>query len=476
MTRRAIIWFRNDLRLHDNQVLREALRNAEEIIPVYIFDERIFKGETTFGFPKIGKFRTQFIIECIEDLRKNLAARGSRLIVRVGKPEEILYDIAKQAQTSWVFCNRERTNEEVLVQDALEKKLWQIGQEIRYERGKMLYYTADLPFPISQTPEIFTNFRKEVERITPVREPLVTPEKIPSSTFNIQDGIIPTIQDFGHEAFETDARAAMKLKGGETEGLARLKYYLWDSNLIKTYEETRNGLIGGDYSSKLSAYLASGCLSPKRIYHELKKYERERGENKSTYWLFFELLWRDYFRLVGKKYGSAIFQLGGLSGKIEKSWRVDENIFSLWAEGNTGIPFIDANMRELNATGFMSNRGRQNTASFLVKDLKINWIMGAEWFESQLIDYDPCSNYCNWLYIAGVGSDPRENRYFNILTQAQRYDPTGEYIKLWLPELAKVPVEKIHRPDVLSFEEQTRFQVKLGAQYPKAAIQTAKWV
>ena len=138
MTRRAIIWFRNDLRLHDNQVLREALRNAEEIIPVYIFDERIFKGETTFGFPKIGKFRTQFIIECIEDLRKNLAARGSRLIVRVGKPEEIIYDIAKQAQTSWVFCNRERTSEEVLVQDALEKKLWQIGQEIRYERGKML--------------------------------------------------------------------------------------------------------------------------------------------------------------------------------------------------------------------------------------------------------------------------------------------------------------------------------------------------
>ena len=476
MTRRALVWFRNDLRLHDNQVLREALRNAEEIIPIYIFDDRIFKGETTFGFPKTGKFRAQFIIEAVQDLRNNLEARGSKLIVRVGKPEEIIPDIARQAQTSWVFCNRERTNEEVRVQDALEKKLWQIGQEIRYERGKMLYYTADLPFPISQTPEIFTNFRKEVERITPVREPLPTLEKIPSSTFNIQQGDIPTVADFGHTPIEPDPRAAMKLKGGETEGLARLKYYLWDTNRIKTYEETRNGLIGADYSSKLSAYLATGCLSPKKIYYELKKYERERGENKSTYWLFFELLWRDYFRLLGKKYGNAIFQLGGLSGKIDKSWRVDERIFSLWAEGKTGIPFIDANMRELNATGFMSNRGRQNTASFLVKDLKISWTMGAEWFESQLIDYDPCSNYCNWLYIAGVGTDPRENRYFNILSQAQRYDPSGEYIKLWLPELAQVPVEKIHRPDVLSFDEQTRFKVKLGAQYPKAAVQTAKWV
>ncbi len=476
MSRRAIVWFRNDLRLHDNQVLHEAMRNADEIIPVYIFDERIFKGQTSFGFDKTGKFRAQFIIEAIHDLRRNLATRGSKLIVRVGKPEDILSDIAKQAQSSWVFCNRERTQEEVRVQDAVEKKLWQIGQEIRYERGKMLYYTADLPFPVSQTPETFAIYRKEVERITRVREPLPAPDKIPGSTFNMPEGEIPTVTDFGHTPFEIDARSTIQFKGGETEGLARLKYYLWDSDLIKTYEETRNGLIGSDYSSKLSVYLSTGCLSPKKIYHELKKYENERGENKSTYWLFFELLWRDYFRLVGKKYGNAIFQIGGLNGNVDKTWRIDENVFKIWSEAKTGVPFIDANMRELNSTGFMSNRGRQNTASFLVKDLKINWLMGASWFESKLIDYDSCSNYCNWLYVAGVGIDPRENRYFNILNQALRYDPSGEYIKLWLPELAKVPQEKIHRPDVLSTEEQKQFNVKIGTQYPKAVIDTAKWL
>ena len=223
-------------------------------------------------------------------------------------------------------------------------------------------------------------------------------------------------------------------------------------------------------------YLSTGSLSPKKIYQELKKYENERGENKSTYWLFFELLWRDYFRLVGKKFGNAIFNAGGLLGKADKTWRIDENVFKLWSEAKTGVPFIDANMRELNSTGFMSNRGRQNVASFLVKDLKINWLMGAEWFESQLIDYDPCSNYCNWMYIAGVGSDPRENRYFNILNQAFRYDPSGEYIKLWLPELSQVPVEKIHRPDVLSTEEQKQFNVNIGTNYPKAVIDTAKWL
>jgi deoxyribodipyrimidine photo-lyase len=212
------------------------------------------------------------------------------------------------------------------------------------------------------------------------------------------------------------------------------------------------------------------------VYHEIKKYEAERGENKSTYWLIFELLWRDYFRLIGKKHGNVIFQKGGILGKPDKSWVDDERIFRIWANGDTGIPFIDANMRELSATGFMSNRGRQNVASFLVKDLKVNWLMGAEWFESQLIDYDPCSNYGNWMYIAGVGNDPRETRYFNILSQATRYDINGDYVKLWLPELKNIPPEKIHRPDTLEFAEQIEYGVKIGVNYPKSMLSTAKWV
>jgi deoxyribodipyrimidine photo-lyase len=474
--KRAIVWFRNDLRLHDNEALTEALRNAEEVIPVYVFDERIFNGKTPFGFPKTGKFRCQFIIEAVRDLRENLRKRGSNLIVRVGKPEEIIFDICREAKSSWVFCNRERMSEESRVQDKLEENLWTIGQEIRFTRGKMLYYTADLPFPVPHTPDTFTNFRKEVERIIPVRKTLITPDSVAATTFKIEAGDIPNIEDFGHEAYEPDDRSIMPFKGGETEGLRRLQYYLWDSNLIKTYEETRNGMIGGDYSSKFSVYLAHGCLSPKQIYEELKKYEAERGDNKSTYWMFFELLWRDYFRLIGKKHGDQIFRVGGITGKPDKNWREDERIFELWAEGKTGIPFIDANMRELKLTGFMSNRGRQNVASFLVKDLNINWLMGAEWFESQLIDYDPCSNYGNWTYVAGVGNDPRETRYFNIITQATRYDVKGEYVKLWIPELKDVPIEKIHRPDTLNFDEQDRYHVKLGAHYPKAMISTAKWV
>jgi deoxyribodipyrimidine photo-lyase len=470
--KRALVWFRQDLRLEDNEALVEAIKHADEVICAYVFDERIFKGTTTwFDFPKTGKFRAKFIIESVQNLKDNLKTLNVDLLIRVGKTEDELAKIVQEMKCSWVFCNRERTYEEVLMQDSLEKKLWSQGQEMIYTRGKMLYYTQDLPFPVHYTPDTFTQFRKEVEKSIPIRKPLPKPTQIKTAILEIPIGKMPTLKDFGHSEIEEDKRSAIDdLKGGESAGKARLQYYLWESNLVKNYKETRNELIGTDFSSKLSIYLAQGCLSPKTIYAELKKYEQARGSNESTYWLFFELLWRDFFRLMGKKYNNRIFFKDGPMGSIDKRWRNDERLLKIWIEGRTGIPFIDANMRELAATGFMSNRGRQNVASFLVKDLFVNWQMGAEYFESILIDYDPCSNWGNWNYVAGVGADPRENRYFNIIRQAKMYDPKGCFVKLWLPELAAVPVEKVHQPELLSFEEQGKYGVKLGAHYPKPMI------
>lgn len=472
---RVIVWFRQDLRIHDNEALTNAIQRGKEIIPVFIFDERIFKGKTSFGFPKSGKFRTKFIIESVADLKQSFQSLGIDLVVRIGQPEIEIANIAEKAQATHVFCNIERTQEEIEVQDALEKNLWKTGKEIVYSRGKMMYYTQDLPFPISQTPDVFTHFRKEVEKYVKVRKPLPAPTSFESWSVRIDVGEIPTLEDFGFDAFQVDNRIALDFKGGETAAQERLHYYLWESDCIKRYKETRNGLIGSDYSSKLSVWLAQGCISPKQVYYELKEYEKKRTKNKSTYWLFFELLWRDFFRLMGKKHKTKIFCKGGTKGEINPEWSEDMQLFNLWKEGKTGVPFIDANMRELNLTGFMSNRGRQNVASFLVKDLNINWQIGAEYFESVLVDYDPCSNWGNWNYIAGIGSDPRENRYFNILTQAKRYDPKGEYIKLWLPELKKVTCQKIHQVDSLSSTEQKEAHLTLGTDYPVSIIDTEKW-
>jgi deoxyribodipyrimidine photo-lyase len=472
----AIVWFRQDLRLHDNEAIHDALKHADNIIYVYVFDRRWFENETDYGFRKTGVHRARFIIESVHDLRQSLRSMGADLVVRVGLPEEEIYELAHQVKSNWVFCNRERTQEEVDVQDVLEESLWRIGQEIRYSRGKMLYYTADLPFPVTHTPDVFTHFRKEVERYIPIREPLPTPSDIAGAQLSeVQVGAIPSLRDLNYEEVEQDERTAIHHTGGESAALERLSHYLWDTDAAKTYKETRNGLLGTDYSTKFSAWLAQGCISPKRIYHELKKYEAERGSNKSTYWIFFELLWRDFFRLMAKKYGNTIFYKGGPKDKVDSSWRDDYKLLQKWIDGKTGVPFIDANMKEIALTGFMSNRGRQNVASFLVKDLNVNWQMGAEYFESVLIDYDVASNWCNWNYVAGVGSDPRENRYFNILKQANNYDGQGEYVKLWLPELDALPSELVHRPYVLNKEQQDQYEVYLGGNYPHPIMNAKKW-
>jgi len=356
--RKGILWFRNDLRLHDNEALHDALRHGERIYPIYVFDSRVFMGKTKYGFRKTELFRSQFILESVAHLREALRSKGSDLIIRIGRPEEIIAELAKEIRTHWVFCNRERTQEELIVQDRLEQSLWAIGQEIRYSRGKMLYYTSDLPFPVTHTPDTYTQFRKEVEKITPIRAPLATPEILPALELNEEFdlGKIPSLEDFGFSESEIAKLQDDRMKGGEQEGLSRLNYYLWESDLVANYKQTRNGLLGTDYSSRLSIHLSQGSLSPKMVYYELKRYEEERVANDSTHHFFLELLWRDFFRLMGKKHGNSIFKEGGIRQIRRHDLKEDETVFRIWAEGRTGIPFVDAAMVELNTSTWLSKR------------------------------------------------------------------------------------------------------------------------
>ncbi len=468
--KKVIVWFRNDLRVHDNEALLEAISSGGEVYPVYVFDSRVFTSRTYFGLRKTDKFRAQFILESISALQQSLQDLGTELIIRIGHPEDEVFTIAKELKTSWVYCNRERTDEELKVQDKLESNLWEIGQEVRYSRGKMLYYTADLPFPITHTPDTYTQFRKEVEKIVQVRKPISVPDHIDMYTEDIEVGDMPSMHTWGFTDEEIEVAQNATSKGGEEQALLRLQYYLWGTDSVATYKHTKNNLLGRDYSTRFSLYLAHGCISPKTIYHELKKYESERTKNDSTYHLFFELLWRDFLRLMGKKHGNDIFKKGGIKQEVRNDLTEDESLFRIWCEGRTGMPFVDAAMIELNTTGYMSNRSRQSVASFLVNDLKLNWQMGAEYFESLLIDYDPCSNYGNWNYIAGIGNDPRESRYLNMITQARRYDPDGSFVKHWIPALAEVPVDKVHQPYLLTSEEQSLYNCVLQKDYPDLCI------
>lgn len=469
---KGILWFRNDLRLHDHEALQDAI-NHGKVYPVYVFDERVFSGSTKFGFRKTDVFRAQFILDSIQDLRMTLRDLGADLIVKVGKPEVVLSAMAKELKTSWVFCNRERTQEELAVQDALEKELWAIGQELRYSRGKMLYYTSDLPFPVTHTPDTFTQFRKEVEKFIQVREPFDSPLGMPSLDDGLEVGEIPSLLDLGYDKNDLDRIHKMAFKGGEKAGLDRLQFYFNSPNLVQNYNGLSNSLSGNNDTSMLSGYLSQGCLSPKKVYQELRSFEEVNGSCESTYKLFLELLWRDYHRLIGKKYGNALFKKRGtLNKEVTTDWIEDEAVFRIWSEGRTGVPIVDAAMIQLNATGYMPFKARRIAASFLIFDLNINWQFGASYFESLLIDYDPCSNWGNWNSVAGVSIDAKESKYYNVVKQAKKYDPYGSYVSHWIPSLQKLTTQTVHEPYLLTREEQDEFDFVLGRDYPRLCIQT----
>jgi deoxyribodipyrimidine photo-lyase len=215
-------------------------------------------------------------------------------------------------------------------------------------------------------------------------------------------------------------------------------------------------------STKFSAYLAIGALSVNRIMNEVKKFELNYVKNDSTYWIYFELLWRDYFYFVHLKYGNLIFNQAGLTQYHHTTQ--NPHYIKAWKEGKTGYPLIDGNMRQLVQTGYMSNRGRQNVANFFTKFLNQDWRIGAAFFESYLIDYDVSSNTLNWLYNAGLGNDPRENRMFNYITQGERYDKNCLFLDAFLPELKGVPTHLKYRINELSELERVSYGIQ---NYPK---------
>lgn len=470
-----IVWFRNDLRIHDHAALEAAYDESPTVVPVYCLDPRMF-GKTPFGFAKTGSFRAAFLLDALKDLRARLRELGTELVIRFGKPEEILPELAIDVNAGKVFFHAEFADEEAQVERKLEAALDQEGIEYASFHGAGLYHPDDLPMDFSRIPDVFTQFRKKVEKYSDIRSLIPNPGrmKLPE---DIVPGAMPTERELGIHPNEEPDKGVLNFKGGETAALERLHAYCGvegpeGPGPLKTYKHTRNGLLGADYSSKFSPWLAQGSLSPRMIYWQIREYESQVVRNQSTYWLIFELIWRDYFRYWAVRHGNRIFQWNGINGANYKVARDEAERFTCWAEGNTGIPFVDANMRELNATGFMSNRGRQNVASFLVHDLKVDWRRGAEYFESQLIDYDVYSNWGNWCYVAGVGADPRPDRYFNILRQAERYDEKGHYVRHWLPELSGVPTRELHTVFQLSCAEKTRY----GAQkYPSALLVPSQW-
>ena len=426
--RRALIWLRNDLRITDHYGFYNASKNSDRVIAYYTFDPKQFR-QTQWGFKKTGKYRLQFLIETLEQLKSDLLKKNISLIIDKKKPEKGIPKLIDAFGITDIYYQKEWTQEEQITTDALKKN---ISDKVLVHSfyDQFLYHPDDLPIEIESLPEVFTVFRKKCEKFVTVRSCFNSIKPFPIDNILLHEDKIPSLEDFDLLPFEKNQQTAFPFIGGSKSGKQRIDHYFWETEKISTYKHTRNGLIGKDYSSKLSAWLANGSLSAREIYWEIKSFEKEKKKNQSTYWLVFELIWRDFFKYISLKHGDKIFKIGGILDK-NYNWNTDKKKLQSWIEGSTDESFVNANMIELLKTGWMSNRGRQNVASYFAKDLFMDWRMGAAYFESQLIDYDVHSNYGNWMYISGVGNDPRD-RKFDISWQAQKYDSKNKFQKLWL--------------------------------------------
>jgi len=415
-----LYWLRNDLRLIDNQALLNLSTEVRTLDIVLPWPE---------DFSSWGEARKLFYQETLSDFSQKLTRLGQTIYVLDQNLSQWFQNQANSYDGivfSKSFNSRAQDLEEEVLKSFRKKEILWIDQGTIFREG-------DLPFSLDQLPKTFTQFRKEVESKALLDlSDLEEIKELPPPNKTVKDGLV-SFNDFGLE----QPQRGGPFKGGETKGWERINEYIWNRHRIQIYKESRNGMIHFDDSSKLSPWLALGALSPRSVVAEIKRYEKEIAANESTYWLYFELLWRDYFKFLAQHQKDSLFSRTGLRPKHIEEMEDQDQIFLKWREGQTGENFVDANMIELKKTGWMSNRGRQNVASYLAKTLKVDWTLGASWFESQLIDFDIESNWGNWSYLAGVGVDPRD-RQFNVKRQAEIYDPNQEYQKIWLSRKEEV--------------------------------------
>lgn len=421
----GIFWFRLDQRLNDNLALVRLCMEVEQLIPVFVIDPRWFEPQR-HNCRHMGHHRWTFIVQSLTELNQQLVALNSQLVICEGPPEIEIVKLVKQFQARTLGVSR--------APGYYEKKQLQTIQlacpqlEVISEESSTLFTQEQLPFSLRELPEHFTPFRKKVEEldIDPVAK---APEWLPSFP---QELTLPKNPESQLSKYDNKVDAInIAFTGGNIAGHSRLHDYSFTSEKILTYKETRNGLLDFEDSSKLSPWLANGNLSAKEVYWKIKRFEQDREANESTYWLYFELLWREYFQWYLHKHQSLCFRFSGIKGESPLTSFWPER-FEKWRTGNTPWPIVNACMRQLNATGFLSNRGRQLVASCLVHELNLDWRYGAAWFEEQLIDFDVASNWGNWQYLAGVGADPRDHRKFDLEKQTRQYDPQNEFIEQWV--------------------------------------------
>ncbi len=444
MKKIGLYLFTNDLRINDNQLLHYASQSVDKLICVIVEPTLVrFSADLAQG-QSYGAHRQAFVSQSIVNLKSNLVKLGQQLVVirsnhlEPDAAEKTLSQIIVSQNVTHFFANAHcGYDERQLIHSVLRRHAELIA---RLPHHSTLFDLHELSFELSKVPSSFTKFRKLVEHLD-VNDDETVISRLPPAVTPAQKSAISLFSSPNDESAVTS-----EYLGGEDAGLAHLDNY-FSHDYALNYKQTRNAFDGIENSTKFSPWLALGCVSPKTIYRHLKQFEAEQGSNDSTYWIYFELLWREYFYWKCLSLGSSLF---GDSSNRElyspNSSATSNRDFAKWKSGNTNYPIVDACMRQLNETGYMSNRGRQLAASCLIYELGIDWRHGAAYFESQLIDYDVASNWGNWAYIAGAlrpqvstqtnkqknaNQAQPKSRHFDLGKQTDMYDPDHAFINKW---------------------------------------------
>ena len=426
-----ILWFRKNLRIHDNPTLVHAIGHSEKLVCVFVYDEVIHYKQ--HGVDSLGPFRAQFLWESLASLKQSLQALGNDLIILKGDAVTTLKALHEEVGASTIYtqteCGHCEQEQEQAVAQFCDLKTVNITTLLNCEQ---------LPFDKDTLPNNYIVFRRLIEQRwengkSNVSECCDTPTSLPPIPETLTTSSLtenPTLESKGQPT-----KAPLKFKGDEQSGLDRMKLFIWDSTGLENYRDTCNQLLGSEFSSKLSPWIANGSLSVRHLYHEIRKFEQARGECESTRWAICELLWRDFFHFNALKHGISLFAKGGVqsSNSCKKPIDIDQcKLVKQWCNGETGNHFVDAIMKELLETGYLSNRARQCSSAYFVKEMGADWRLGASWFEHLLVDFEPCNNYGNWNFQSGIGHDVKKLANFSIDLEAQRYDPEQTYQNYWL--------------------------------------------
>lgn len=390
----VLIWFRNDLRLHDNEVLTEAISKSDLIIPVYCFDPRYF-SKNKFNQFHTGINRSKFLLETVSYLKEKLQSMNSDLMTFMGKPEEILPKLCAKYEVDEVYHHREVASRETSISEIVEAALWENKINLKHFIGHTLYHKEDLPFPIKDIPDKFNIFRKKIERESTVRPSLAAPEVIQSPQ-HLESTNLPSLEELGYSSAEIERVNTKSFSGGEKTGIQKLNTLL-DPN----YNNQENFTL-------ISPYIAIGALSPIYTYHEMQN--SALMQNKKRYdRLMTMLLWRDYFRFMLKKHPNVFFKINGSNSEINNTEDINESLVEKWKSANTGDEAVDYSIKTLLDTGNITYAERRLIAKYFVQELGSNWLDGAAFFEDHLLDFAPATTYGFWSHMAGVGTSTKEN-------------------------------------------------------------------